>query len=82
MPAILTVLFFIFSRDDVVLALLQRGALVKIVNNKGQTPVSLAASHLHETTIGDRHTINTHTLLIHPINTPYRHTLSILPFST
>ena len=54
------------SRDDVVVALLQRGALVKIVNNKGQTPVSLAASHLLETTIGD-------TLSTRPTNTPYQH---------
>ena len=34
------------SRDELVLELLRHGAHVKIVNNKGQTPVSLAASHL------------------------------------
>ena len=30
---------------------LKRGAKVKIVNNKGQTPLSLAVSHLLEETI-------------------------------
>jgi ankyrin repeat protein len=39
------------SRDDMVVELLQRGAKVKIVNNKGQTPLSLAVSHLEEETI-------------------------------
>lgn len=39
------------SRDDMVLELLRQGAKVKIVNNKGQTPLSLAVSHLEEETI-------------------------------
>jgi hypothetical protein len=39
------------SRDDMVAELLQRGAKVKIVNNKGQTPLSLAVSHLEEQNI-------------------------------
>ena len=30
---------------------LRRGAKVKIVNNKGQTPLSLAAGHLTEETV-------------------------------
>lgn len=30
---------------------LKRGAKVKIVNNKGQTPLSLAAGHLTEETV-------------------------------
>jgi 3'-5' exonuclease/Ankyrin repeats (3 copies) len=34
------------SRDDVVLFLLNRGAHVKIVNNKGQSVLSIASSHL------------------------------------
>lgn len=34
------------SREDVVLYLLQRGAHVKIINNKGQSPLSIASSHL------------------------------------
>lgn len=38
-------------RDDVVHLLLDHGASVKIVNNKGQTPLSLAASHLEDGTI-------------------------------
>jgi ankyrin repeat protein len=37
-------------RDDVVLLLLSRGANVLIVNNKGQTPRSLAVSHLSKET--------------------------------
>lgn len=39
------------ARDDVVLLLLAYGARVTIVNNKGQTPRSLATSHLQESTI-------------------------------
>lgn len=48
-----TALFYAITqcRDDVVLSLLQMGSLVTIVNNKGQTPRSLAASHLKATTI-------------------------------
>jgi len=38
-------------RDDVVLYLLQRGAKVKIVNNKGQSVRSLALSHCERATI-------------------------------
>ena len=38
-------------RDDVVQALLLLQASVRIVNNKGQTPLSLALSHLQEETI-------------------------------
>lgn len=34
------------SREDVVEYLLERGACVKIVNNKGQSPLSVASSHL------------------------------------
>ena len=34
------------SRDDVVEMLLKHGAWVKIVNNKGQSPLSIASSHL------------------------------------
>jgi ankyrin repeat protein len=34
-----------------VVEFLRRGAKVKIVNNKGQTPLSLAVSHLREETI-------------------------------
>eukprot|EP00960_Hanusia_phi_P078071 768779-Hanusia_phi.AAC.1 len=36
------------SREDVVELLLQRGARVRVVNNKGQTPRSIAYSHLDE----------------------------------
>ena len=39
------------NRDDVVREFLRRGAKVKIVNNKGQTPLSLAAGHLTEETV-------------------------------
>jgi ankyrin repeat protein len=35
----------------VVREFLKRGAKVKIVNNKGQTPLSLAAGHLTEETV-------------------------------
>ena len=38
-------------RDDVVLLLIDRGAHVKVVNSKGQTPRSLGPSHLREETI-------------------------------
>ena len=46
-------LFFAITRnrDDIVVEFLKRGAKVKIVNNKGQTPLSLAVSHLLEETI-------------------------------
>ena len=37
-------------RDEVVMLLLESGASVSIVNNKGQTPRSLAVSHLQEST--------------------------------
>jgi 3'-5' exonuclease/Ankyrin repeats (3 copies) len=39
------------SRDDVVLFLLNRGAHVKIVNNKGQSVLSIASSHLLPETV-------------------------------
>ena len=39
------------SREDVVVYLLDQGACVKIVNNKGQSPLSIAASHLSEAAI-------------------------------
>ena len=38
-------------RDDVVCLLLDRGAAVRILNNKGQSPLSLAASHCTDSTI-------------------------------
>ena len=38
-------------RDDVILMLLDKGANVKIVNNKGQTPLSLSINHCKITTI-------------------------------
>ena len=46
-------LFFAITRnrDEIVVEFLKRGAKVKIVNNKGQTPLSLAVSHLLEETI-------------------------------
>jgi hypothetical protein len=48
-----TAIFYAITRcrDDVVLALLSRGAWVKIVNNKGQSPRSLAVSHLQPATL-------------------------------
>jgi hypothetical protein len=48
-----TPIFFAATRcrDDVVSFLLGRGASVKIVNNKGQTVLSLAASHLLQSTV-------------------------------
>ncbi len=48
-----TAIFYAMTqcRDDVVMELLERGAWVKIVNNKGQTPRSLAVSHLKEETL-------------------------------
>ena len=48
-----TAIFYAMTqcRDDVVMELLDRGAWVKIVNNKGQTPRSLAVSHLKEETL-------------------------------
>lgn len=44
-----TCLFFALtqSRCDVVDYLLERGAHVKIINNKGQSPLSIASSHFH-----------------------------------
>jgi hypothetical protein len=39
-------------RDDVVCALLRAGARVTLVNNKGQSPLSLAASHCAPATVG------------------------------
>jgi 3'-5' exonuclease/Ankyrin repeats (3 copies) len=36
------------SRADVVDYLLQKGANVKVINNKGQSPLSIASSHLDE----------------------------------
>jgi hypothetical protein len=41
------------SRDNVVSFLLEHGANVKIVNNKGQSVLSIAASHLTKETIGE-----------------------------
>lgn len=38
-------------RDEVVLELLHHNACVKIVNNKGQTPLSLSITHLMDSTI-------------------------------
>lgn len=38
-------------RDDVVMYLVERGAKVKIINNKGQSPYSLALSHCSSETI-------------------------------
>lgn len=48
-----TPLFFSLTRcrDDIVLVLLEMGATARIVNNKGQTPLSLAASHLRDSTV-------------------------------
>lgn len=48
-----TPIFFAVTqgRDDVVLWLLDHGAHVKLVNNKGQSVLSLASSHLLPTTI-------------------------------
>jgi hypothetical protein len=42
------------SRADILLFLLDRGAHVKIVNNKGQSIRSIAASHFEDPTIIDR----------------------------
>lgn len=42
---------FRLHRDDVVTYLVERGAKVKIVNNKGQSVLSLALSHCNEETI-------------------------------
>jgi len=39
------------SRDEVVDYLIERGANVKIVNNKGQSVLSIASSHLRDTVI-------------------------------
>lgn len=43
-----TAIFYAITkcREDIVIKLLEYGAIVKIVNNKGQSPRSLAASHL------------------------------------
>jgi hypothetical protein len=38
-------------RDDITLFLLSRGASCRIVNNKGQSVLSLASTHLHPSTI-------------------------------
>ncbi len=48
-----TPIFFAMTqcRDDAVVLLLQHGALVRIVNNKGQSVLSLASSHVSEETI-------------------------------
>jgi len=48
-----TPIFFAATRcrDDVVLSLLRRGANVKIVNNKGQSVLSIASSHLRDETV-------------------------------
>jgi hypothetical protein len=48
-----TAIFYAITqcRDDVVQLLLEHGASVKIVNNKGQTPRSLSVSHLSEDTV-------------------------------
>lgn len=54
-----TPLFFAItrSRDNIVLLLLERGASARIVNNKGQTPLSLGFSHLQDSTL---QTLRTH----------------------
>ena len=48
-----TPLFFAItrSRDEVVKLSLERGASARIVNNKGQTPLSLGFSHLQDETL-------------------------------
>jgi hypothetical protein len=48
-----TAIFYAITqcREDVVQLLLEHGANVKIVNNKGQTPRSLSVSHLFEHTV-------------------------------
>ena len=48
-----TALFYAITRcrDPIVLLLLSRGARVCIVNNKGQSPLSLAASHCTDETV-------------------------------
>ena len=48
-----TALFFAItrSRDEVVSLLLEHGASARVVNNKGQTPLSLGASHLQPETL-------------------------------
>ena len=48
-----TAIFYAITqcRDDVVMELLNRGAWVKIINNKGQSPRSLAATHCKEETV-------------------------------
>lgn len=48
-----TPIFFASTRcrDDVVMLLLQRNARVKIVNNKGQSVLSIASSHLQSQTV-------------------------------
>jgi hypothetical protein len=48
-----TAIFYAITqcRDDVVQLLLEHGANVRIVNNKGQTPRSLSISHLSEDTV-------------------------------
>ena len=49
-----TAIFYAITRcrDEVVRVLLEAGARVNLVNNKGQTPRSLAISHLDPATIG------------------------------
>jgi len=39
------------SREDVVNYLLEQGACVKIINNKGQSPLSIASSHLSQAAV-------------------------------
>ena len=48
-----TAIFYALTRcrDDVVLMLLESGANVKIVNNKGQSPLSLSITHCNKGTI-------------------------------
>jgi hypothetical protein len=48
-----TAIFYAITqcRDDVVKLLLEHGANVRIVNNKGQTPRSLSVSHVSEDTV-------------------------------
>lgn len=48
-----TAIFYAITRcrDDIVMALLAKGAWVKIINNKGQSPRSLAVSHLSPDTV-------------------------------
>ena len=54
-----TAIFYAITRcrDDVVMQLLHEGSNVKIINNKGQTPLSLSISHLNSSTIEEIETL-------------------------